>query len=327
MACPFLAAPAAERATAGLGAPMIGVLQGFAVLAAVIGLGALLAHVRLLGEASQQMLAKLAFFVASPALMVTVMAEADVGELFSATLLVTALALVAPSVVFLAIARWRFRRPVPETVIGTLCSMYVNAGNLGLPIAAYVLGDASLVAPVLLLQLIVLQPVALAIMDRSTAVAGTSRRALTVRTVTNPLLLGALVGLALALTGWQLPMILAEPVSLIGGMAVPSMLLAYGVSLRVGPRPGKGVSMSEVGTAVVCKLIIQPVSAYLIGLAFGLDGATLFAAVVLAALPTAQNIFVHAVRYNRGVVLARDSIFLSTVLCPIALLIIAALLT
>jgi hypothetical protein len=35
-------------------------------------------------------------------------------------------------------------------VIGTFSSAYVNAGNLGLPIAAYVLGDASLVAPMLL---------------------------------------------------------------------------------------------------------------------------------------------------------------------------------
>lgn len=306
---------------------MSAVLQGFAVLGSVIALGALLAHVKLLGAESQQMLAKLAFFVASPALMVTVMADADVATLFSLNLAVTAAAVVVSGSIFLVLSRWRFKRPVPETVIGTLCSMYVNAGNLGLPIAAYVLGDASLVAPVLLLQLIVLQPLALAVMDRSTAVSGTSRRALTLRTVTNPLLLGALVGLALALTGWQMPMVIAEPVNLIAAMAVPSMLLAYGVSLRVGPRAGKGVGKVEVGTTVVLKLIIQPVSAYLIGWAVGLDDASLFAVVVLAALPAAQNVFVHAVRYNRGVVLARDAIFVSTVLCPVALLVIAALLT
>lgn len=58
---------------------------------------------------------------------------------------------------------------MPKTVIGTLCSMYVNAGNLGLPIATYVLGDAALVAPVLLLQLLLLQPVAMAVLDHSTA--------------------------------------------------------------------------------------------------------------------------------------------------------------
>ncbi len=305
---------------------MIGVLQGFAVLVIVIGLGALLAHVKLLGESSQQMLARLAFFVASPALMITVMSGAEVGELFSAKLAVTALAVLVPALLFLLISRWKFRRPAPETVIGTLCSMYVNAGNLGLPLAAYVLGDAALVAPVLLLQLIVLQPLALAVMDRTTAAAGTSRKALAVRTFTNPLLLGALIGLLLALTGWDIPMVLAEPINLIGAMAVPSMLLAYGVSLRLGPRPGKGVSMGEVGTTVALKLVVQPACAYLIGLAFGLDGHSLFAVVVLAALPAAQNIFVHAVRYNRGVVIARDSIFLSTLLCPLVLFGIAALL-
>ena len=305
---------------------MTGVLQGFAVLGSVIGLGVLLAHVKLLGAQSQQMLAKLAFYVASPALMVTVVADADVATLFSLNLAVTSAAVAVSGSIFLLISLWWFKRPVPETVIGTLCSVYVNAGNLGIPIAAYVLGDASVVAPVLLLQLLVLQPVALAVMDRSTAVAGTSRRALTLRTVTNPLLLGALVGLALALTGWQLPFVIAEPVNLLAAMAVPAMLLAYGVSLRVGPRPGTGVAKAEVGTTVVLKLLVQPVSAYLIALAFGLDESATFAVVVLAALPAAQNIFVHAVRYNRGVMLARDAIFLSTVLCPIALFVITALL-
>src|SRR5690625_167149 len=154
------------------------------------------------------MLAKLAFFVASPALMLTVLADADIATLFSLNLAVTTATVVVTGTIFLLISRWRFKRPVPETVIGTLSSTYVNAGNLGLPIAAYVLGDASLVAPVLILQMMVLQPAALAIMDRSTAVAGTSRRALTMRTVTNPLLLGALAGLILALTGWEPPMVI-----------------------------------------------------------------------------------------------------------------------
>ena len=47
---------------------------------------------------------------------------------------------------------------------------------------------------------------------------------------------------------------------------------------------------------------------------------------VLAALPTAQNIFVHAVRYDRGVVLARDAVFATTVLSVPAITVIAALL-
>ncbi len=48
---------------------------------------------------------------------------------------------------------------------------------------------------------------------------------------------------------------------------------------------------------------------------------------VLSALPTAQNIFVHATRYDRGVVLARDAIFLTTVLSVPVIFVITALLT
>ena len=35
--------------------------------------------------------------------------------------------------------------------------------------------------------------------------------------------------------------------------------------------------------------------------------------VVLAGLPTAQNIFSHAVRYQRSVVLARDVVFITSI--------------
>jgi len=216
---------------------------------------------------------------------------------------------------------------VPKTVIGTLCSMYVNAGNLGLPIATYVLGDAALVAPVLLLQLLLLQPVAMAVLDHSTAPEGFSPGLLVRRTLTNPLMMGALIGLALALTRVTMPALVRAPIELVGGMAVPAMLLAYGVSLRLGPRPGAGISAAEVGLIVTLKLAVQPLAAYFVGRSvLGLDDASLFAVAVLAALPTAQNIFVHAARYNRGVVVARDTIFLTTVLSVPALLVIAGLL-
>ena len=55
-----------------------------------------------------------------------------------------------------------------------------------------------------------------------------------VRPFTNPLTIGTLIGLLLSITGWTLPPIVADPVELIGAMAVPGMLLAYGIALRLG---------------------------------------------------------------------------------------------
>jgi predicted permease len=59
---------------------------------------------------------------------------------------------------------------------------------------------------------------------------------------------------------------------------------------------------------------------------FGLTGTTLFGCVVLAALPTAQNVLNYAQRYERGVTLARDTVLITTIGAVPVLVAAAALL-
>jgi predicted permease len=302
------------------------VFEGFATIIAVIALGAFLAHIGVLDVPAQVLLSRLSFFVASPALLVTVLADTDVATVFSRNLAASFVGVAVAALLYIASARFLLHREAPETVIGALCAAYVNAGNLGLPIAAYVLGDVAFVAPVLLMQLLVLQPLALAVLDHTTSTGPVSIGRLLSRPLRTPLTVGSLVGLALALTGIDLPPAVQDPLVLVGGMAVPAMLLAYGVSLRLGPRPGHGSSAAELTWLAVLKLVVQPAAACLAGVLLGLDDAALLAVTVLSALPTAQNIFVHATRYDRGVVLARDTIFVTTVLSVPAILLITAVL-
>jgi len=216
---------------------MGGVLSGFAILAVVIGVGMLLAHLRVLGANAQEMLAKLVFYVASPALMITVMGSADVHTLFSTNLIASVSGVAVTALLQVLLARLVWHRSGPETVIGSFCSSYVNAGNLGLPIAAYVLGDGSVIAPMLLVQLVLLQPIGLAVIDVLQQREGAAqdepapaRRRRRVRMllgpITNPMLIGSLIGVLLAVTGWELPGVVNEPVKLIGGMAGAAMLIA-----------------------------------------------------------------------------------------------------
>jgi malonate transporter and related proteins len=298
-----------------------GVLAGFATIGIIIGLGFLLAQLKVLDATAQGVLTRIAYYVASPALMVTVLGGTDVHRLLSANLIASLASVAVSATIAVLLARLIWKREAGETVIAAFCSAYVNAGNLGLPIAAYALGDAALVAPMLLVQLLVLQPTGLAVLDSITHIPspGISRRRLLLirltRPLRNPLAMGSLIGLMLALTGIKLPVIINVPLTLVGGIAVPSMLLAYGISLRLGPRPGAGEPPSQVGTLVLLKLVIQPIAAYLIGAyAVGLEGRDLLAVTVIAALPTAQNVFTLAMRYERGVILARDTIFVATLL-------------
>jgi malonate transporter and related proteins len=310
-----------------------GVLAGFAIITIIIGVGFLLAQLKILDATAQGVLTRLAFYVASPALMITVLGGTDVHRLFSANLIASLGSVVVAATTTILLARLLWKREAGDTVIAAFCSAYVNAGNLGIPIAAYALGDAALVAPMLLAQLIILQPSGLAVLDAITHVPSpgiSPRRLLLIRLtrpLRNPLAVGSLVGLALALTGIKLPMIINAPLTLIGGMAVPSMLLVFGISLRLGPRPGAGEPPIQIGALVLIKLIVQPIVAYLIGVyVVGLTGHNLLAVTVIAALPTAQNVFTFAMRYDRGVILARDTIFVATLLSVPVILVITWLL-
>jgi malonate transporter len=310
-----------------------GVLAGFATIGIIIGLGFLLAQLKILDATAQGVLTRVAFYVASPALMITVLGGTDVNRLLSANLVASLVSVAVAGTLGVLVTRLVWRREAGETVIATFCSAYVNAGNLGLPVAAYALGDAAFVAPMLLTQLLILQPSGLAVLDAITYVPSpdiSRGRLLLIRLsqpFRNPLAMGSLIGLALALTGFKLPMIINAPLTLIGGIAVPSVLLAYGISLRLGPPPGAGEPSRQIATLASLKLVVQPVVAYLIGAyALGLTGLDLLAVTVIAALPTAQNVFTFAVRYDRGVILARDTIFVTTLLSVPAILIITWLL-
>lgn len=310
----------------GTGVTLENVLEGFAALAIVIGVGALLAHVGLVDLGAQRVLNTVAFYAGSPALLLMTLAEADVHALFSANLVATAVSVTVPLVTYFVLGRVIWQRPGSERVVGAMTASYVNAGNLGLPIAAYVLGNAAYVAPTLMLQLLVMQPLMLSVLDASAAGRRPRVRDLAVTPLTNPLTLGTLGGLLLSVTGWQLPQFIAQPVDLIGGIAVPGMLIAYGIALRLGPGLGGGGSRAELGLLVCLKLLVQPLVAWGVGRLLGLAGVDLLAVVVCASLPTAQNIFVIASRYGRADTLARDVILVTTMLSPVAILVQSLLL-
>ncbi len=304
----------------------MGVLIGFAIIVAVIGVGYLVGRFQLLGPHADHVLSRLAFFVLSPALLFTVLAKADVAHLFSALLPISAIAAGVDIAAFLVVALLVWRRSLPEATVGALASGYVNANNIGLPVSVYVLGDASSSAPVILLQLIVLAPIALTILDVSTSGTLSLKRIL-LQPVRNPLIIGSLLGVIVAVTHVKIPVPVMAPFSLIGGAAVPVILMSFGMSLHGSRVLAPGTNRKDVILASSLKLAAMPAIAWVLGtFVWHLEGHRLFVVVVLAALPTAQNVFNYAQRYDRGVTMARDTVLITTALSIVALVIIAALL-
>lgn len=307
---------------------MTGVLGGFAVIFVIIAVGYVVGVRGTLGGEAQQVLGQLVFFVATPALLFASLAKAKLADVFSTELLVAAVSAVVVAAGYLLLARSWLHRAVPETVIGALSASYVNSANLGIPVAVFVLDDASLIVPLLLFQIVVYSPVALSFLDVTTAAPGRSRSATLTAPLRNPMVLAGIAGTAISATGWTPPELVLEPFELLGGASVPGAPLAFGLSLR-GARvlePGGGMRR-DVVVASVLKTVGQPVAAWVVaGPLLGLGETAVFTAVVLAALPTAQNVFVYALRYGRAVALARDTALITTVAAIPTMLIIAAVL-
>ena len=345
---------------------MLDVLSGFLVVVVIISLGYAVGRRRLLGTGAVYTLNMFVFFLATPALLIDVLREADLAALFGENLAVVVLSSVCAGLVGFLGYRFLARRSAPDSVITMLACSYCNGANLGIPITAHVLDDPTAALPVIIFQVAVYGPVSVLILDVSErrrkaaeenpdssdrasygvdADDGTHRapgaslppilplvRELLFGVLRNPLILAAIAGITLgALHQWldiALPDLLAEPIVLLASAAVPCALVAFGLSMaEITVLDPDSSPRRSVWMAALMKTVGHPLIAFVIAtVLFGASGPALLAFVVVAALPTAQNVFTYATRYGVNTVLARDTAVISTLLAIPSITVIAVLL-
>ncbi|WP_241844632.1 AEC family transporter [Kitasatospora sp. CB01950] len=307
---------------------MEALVAAFAPIWVLTAVGWLAARTGLLGADAETVLGRFVFHVSMPAALFTVVARTDLAGFANTSMLAFAAGTLVASLLALLAGRRLLRRTPAERTVAVMAAGYVNSGNLGIPVAAQVLGDASFVAPVLLFQVLLVTPVMLALLDSATGSAARPAERLgrlALLPLRNPVILGAGLGAVFSATHWRLPGPLAHSVDLLGGAAVPAALVTLGLSLYSPPgaaaqRPDR----AELAVTVLLKTAVQPLAALAVGaLLLHLPGPQLLAVVLLSALPTAQNVYVYARLYGAAPVLARSSVLVSTVLSMLGLSVIA----
>lgn len=305
---------------------MLNAATGFAVIGVAITVGYVIGRINLLGPQAGPVLGRLVFFVLSPVLLFVVLSEADIATLFSAFLPVSAITAAVIICLYATISRVFWRRPVGDTVIGALAAGQVNSNNIGIPLSLYLLGSAAYPAPVILFQLLVLVPISMVILESITASTRNIGQ-IVMRTVTNPIVIGSVAGTVVAATGLQLPQLVTEPLHFLAAACVPVLLLSYGMSLHGQRVLAADGHRREVIVATVFKLVLMPLLAWaLASVVFGLSEAETLIVVVLASLPTAQNVFNFAQRFGVAETVARDTVFLTTIGCVPVLIAVLVLL-
>jgi len=305
---------------------VLAVLEAFAVIGVVIGVGAIVGRTGVLGENARVVLNRVAFHVGVPALLLLNLSQATLEQIFSLPLVVSALACLTSFAVAFAVFTLVRRRSRGDATIASWTGSYVNAGNLGIPLSAYVFGDTTAISAIILFQAVVMAPIGVAILTSDLTPRPSPGRQL-LALVANPIIAASAIGLVLAAFGLEISGPAADPLELMADLAIPTVLLAFGISLTAGIGETERTSRADAGIAVAFKLVFMPAAAYALARwVFGADEEQLLLVTVLAALPSAQNINAYAAVYRRGEGLARDVTLITTaVSVPVIVAVVALL--
>lgn len=288
---------------------MAGIVTAFAIILIVIAVGYLLTRYGIIrGDGDRDVMNRIAFYGAVPALVFAEVAQTELSEIFSPVIGVTFLATLATALLYCLISVLFLHRDIPTTAAGAGASVYVNAVNIGLPVMTYVIGHGNYMAPIMVMQAVIFTPPILA----GLAAGGVSLKQVLQRSLLSPIVLASAAGLVFPLGAWTVPEPVLAPFIILGGAAVPLVLLSFGASLGATKVLQVREDRASVLTATAIKLAAMPLIAWLLGLLFALSTEELYAVVILAALPSAQNIYNFAATYGKGVIVARDTVFITT---------------
>ncbi|NKQ52568.1 AEC family transporter [Amycolatopsis sp. K13G38] len=301
---------------------MSGVLPAFVPIWSLTGLGYLLSRFRLLGPGADQVLTKLTFNVAMPAVLFSTLLNTPFSALLNKGVISFAAGTLAAAVAGFTISRFVFRRKLSEWAVSGMASCYANAGNLGIPVAVQVLGDSTFIVVVLLAQTLFMMPSMLALLETDARAPDTARwKTLALLPVRTPVIAASMLGVLAGTTGLRPPALVMQPVHLLAGAGVGVALLALGMSLNPSTpmAPGGAGRRWELASVVGLKLFAQPAITLAAGLLLGLPRPLLLATVVAAALPIAQNVFIATSQYELDSRFVRDCVLVSTLVAMVSL--------
>jgi len=181
--------------------------------------------------------------------------------------------------------------------------MFPNSGNLGLPICLFAFGDAGLA---LAISYFVISSVG----QFTIGVAIASGHWTPKRLVTSPLIWGVAVAIALIATDATLPVWVSNSLNLIGGLAIPLMLIGLGVSLarlRVGDLP-LSTFFAVLRIAGGCAI------GWGVAEIFALEGIMRGVVIIQSAMPAALFNYLFASFYQRRAEAVAGIVVISTVL-------------
>jgi predicted permease len=181
--------------------------------------------------------------------------------------------------------------------------LFMNAGNMGIPLALFAFGHAGVQRASLIFVIVTC-------LQYSLGLYILNGRGNWIETLRLPLIYAALAGLALNLLGTQIPELLMQPVSMLGQATIPMMLISLGYRLH----EVESVQWGHALGGALLRLVGGFVAAVLSVTLIGAEGVNRQVLLLYGCLPSAVVNFVLTEKYRQDPALAASIVVLSTLI-------------
>ncbi|MFU9682599.1 AEC family transporter [Klebsiella pneumoniae] len=287
---------------------------------ALILVGWLARKLKILGETALTELNRFVVYLALPALLFDIIANAMWADLAQPAF-ISAFSIGMMVVFFLTLfVQLRRTRHLADAAIDALNAGYANTGFIGFPLVIVFLGHEAL-APTLIATILTVSVLfGIGIIIIETGLQGEVKRRIIFTRVAkslikNPLLVSPAIAICIPLSGLTVPDSINVFLKLLGGAASPCALIALGLFLAGQSDKRTNNDNFTITLLVVLKLLIQPALTWWFATkVFHLSPLLVHTAVLLAALPTGTGPFMLAEFYRREASTTSKCVLVSTVL-------------
>jgi malonate transporter len=233
-------------------------------------------------------LEKLVYYVLFPALLFRSLAIAQIDFAAAAVPIGIALGFTFAGFLLSILAGPALRLERKLNAAGSQCGYRFNT-YVGLAVAGSLYGTPGVAMAALLLGVMIPEANLFAV----GMLARHGSRGFLHELATHPLLLASLAGLLCNLAGFPLPAFADQTLNLLGSTALPAGLLCVGAAMRI--EAGQG-SVAAHAWWLIVKLALVPALAWVAARELGVTGLEARTLILCAALPTATNAYILAVR-------------------------------
>ncbi len=229
--------------------------------------------------------------IGTPCLIISVMAKVKVQpEVMGQVALATAIIMTAMGLFGWALLRWM--KLEIATYLPPL--VFPNNGNMGLPLCMFAYGQTGLALALGSFMVMMIATFTVGLLIVTTSEGGILKRMVSI--ARQPVIHSMVIAVLLLVTGTELPRWISNTLDLLGGIAIPLMTIALGVSLATLKihfwKRSLFFSLVRVGGGLLLGFIVCEL--------MGLTGVSRNVVLLQSAMPIAVFNYLLALRYDRN---------------------------